>query len=75
MRRRSNLKIYSNIGRLLGNYQDNQSNFMNRTSYNSNINFFNDKIEFTIGIIIGQSKTFIGNPDENLKLIINKFLK
>ena len=45
------------------------------TSYNSNINFFNDKIEFTIGIITGQSKTLMENPEENLKLVINKFLK
>ena len=63
MRRRPNSKIYSNARRPFSNYQDNQNNLMNRTYYNSNINIFNHKIEFTIGLTTGQSNKFMGNSD------------
>lgn len=75
MRRRTQYKIYQNISRPFSNYQDNQNNIMNRTFYNSNINMYNQNIEFTISLTTGQKNRFIGNPNENLKSVINKFLK
>ena len=75
MRRMPNFTIYSNARRPFSNYQDNQSNIMNRTYYNSNINIFNPNIEFTIRLTTGQSGKLMANPNENLKLAIIKFLK
>ena len=77
MRRRPNFKMHSNIRRPFSNYnnQDNQNSIISRTFYNSNLIIYNPKIEFTIGLTTGQSNKFVGNPDENLKLVINKFLK
>jgi len=69
--------MHSNIRRPFSNYnnQDNQNSIISRTFYNSNLIIYNPKIEFTIGLTTGQSNKFVGNPDENLKLVINKFLK